>query len=115
MKMYLQAFLVLSVTFVSISAGESLLIVCRHLLQIMHADCTCGDETQKNVRLVGRSKVSGRLEVCRNGKWNTVCGQKFNSTDATVVCRELGFSDQGENYQHSPVSYDNTIGWQCVQ
>lgn len=37
----------------------------------------------------------GRLEVCVNGEWKGMCSQRFNKMDATVVCRELGFSDKG--------------------
>ena len=61
------------------------------------ASCECSrDASEPAVRLVGGSSTrSGRLEVCTEGEWHTVCAQRFNSTDATVVCRELGFSDQG--------------------
>ncbi len=43
----------------------------------------------------GTSCTTGRLEVCVDGQWQSVCAQRFNSTDATVACRELGFSDRG--------------------
>lgn len=56
----------------------------------------CGDTSYVRLR-DGRTANQGRLEVCRNGQWATVCAQRFNKIDATVVCRELGFSDKGND------------------
>ena len=49
------------------------------------------------VRLVnGSTQQSGRLEVCTNNIWGTVCGDGFDVTDAYVVCRELGLGISGK-------------------
>ena len=51
------------------------------------------------VRLVGKdgalssNLVSGRLEIYYNGQWGTVCDDGFGSTETTVACRQLGFSN----------------------
>ena len=47
-----------------------------------------------NLRLINSvgnvSNDDGRLEVFRNGEWETVCDDGFGSTEAAVVCRQLG-------------------------
>ncbi len=37
----------------------------------------------------------GRVEICLNGLWGTVSSSSFDSRDATVACRELGFLQAG--------------------
>ena len=54
-------------------------------------NCTYGD-----VRLVGGStEYEGRLEICINGEWGTVCDYNWGYWDATVVCRQLGYAFTG--------------------
>ena len=37
----------------------------------------------------------GRVEVCLEGSYGTVCDDNFSNTEASVVCRQLGFSENG--------------------
>ena len=58
--------------------------------------CTNGD-----VRLAGvLSSNQGRVEICYNNQWGTVCDNSFTNVDARVVCRQLGFPAIGEPVQN---------------
>ena len=57
-----------------------MVIVCRH----------------GEVRLGGSSyHTIGRVDVCINGTWGTICSTSFTDNDASVVCSDLGYIPYG--------------------
>ena len=54
-------------------------------------NCNYGD-----LQLVGGgASFEGRLEICINNQWGTVCDDQWGNNDAMVACNQLGFLTQG--------------------
>ena len=64
------------------------------VLILLHAVCSDGD-----IRLVnGRLATEGRVEICRNNSYGTICDDLWDVLDARVACTQLGYAGLGTLY-----------------
>ncbi|XP_049330410.1 deleted in malignant brain tumors 1 protein-like isoform X8 [Astyanax mexicanus] len=76
--------------YVNCSGSESSVKHCRSAGWVEQICNRLAGVICSGVRLVGRSRCSGRVEVLHGESWVTVCDADFDQQDAEVVCRELG-------------------------
>ena len=78
---------------------------------LIHSDvCTDG-----KIHLHGSTNVFvGRVEMCVDGTWTTICDEYWDDNDARVICQQLGHSPYGKltiiNYYFLDTFY-RSIGW----
>jgi len=47
---------------------------------------------QSSLRIVGGvNNMTGRVEICHNNMWRTICDYGWGNVDAGVACRQIGF------------------------
>ena len=50
---------------------------------------------QESYYFIKDELARGRLEVCIEGRYGTVCDDQWDNEDASVACYQLGFSHYG--------------------
>lgn len=64
------------------------------MVSSLASSCVDGD-----VRLVNNDAVDpveGRVEICVNDIWGSMCNRGFNAKEADVICRQLNNGFEGE-------------------
>ena len=57
------------------------------------ASCEQNNATTMIQLVGGRNKFEGRVEICQDGQWKTVCNRGWGDREARVVCRQLEFAE----------------------
>ena len=53
-----------------------------------------------DVRLVNSTTAyEGRVEICYDGVWGSVCDSSWNDRDAAIVCQQMGFQGTSTLYK----------------
>lgn len=82
---------------------------CSHASWGTSTGCTHADDvtlqctSHNNVRLA----TGGRVEVFVNGSWGSVCDATFSLADASVVCKQLGYTGGAPVYGTVPPGSGN--------
>ena len=64
-----------------------IMLLC--IININILECSEGD-----VQLVdGRNEYEGRVEVCHDREWKTICDRMWREEEAKVVCRQLSYPE----------------------
>ena len=65
-----------------------MILIQLHLFLSLNSGCATN-----SLRLVGGTNaLTGRLEICNNNVWGTICDDSFGANDALVACRQLGYA-----------------------
>ena len=97
--------LILTILLVLCFEGSLLVIYILTKFDYFLFSCQCNVYCEHgSLRLInGSSTNQGRLEICLNFVWGTVCYYSFYTNDAKVACRQLGYEvdgGQSENIEY---------------
>ncbi len=58
----------------------------------------CNDTDVRLVQLPGDKENEGRVEYCSGGQWGLVCFESWDTNDARVICRQLGYDVESKGF-----------------
>lgn len=96
------------------TTSESLKLRCEsvsacHFMLEARSDCLDGD-----VRLVnGTTSYEGRVEICYDGVWGSVCDSYWSYWDAAIVCLQLGFQGTSTKYLSKNFKHKTIFNFLC--
>ena len=68
------------------------LVLCLYLSNTVYVQAC----TNLAVRIHGGNRDRGYgVEICVDGTWGTICSDFWDNADASVFCRQLGYSPYG--------------------
>jgi len=71
-------------------------VVWKAITLIFNLSCTVSCTTGQLRLVEGTVANEGRVEICIDAVWGTVCDDFWESTDSRVVCQQLGYLTQGQ-------------------
>ena len=73
----------------------------------------CSGCPEGDIRLVeGNTNLEGHVEICKDNSWGLVCQNSWGTSDARVVCRQLGFSTTGMCHIIIPSYFMGMHAWE---
>lgn len=61
---------------------------CLFLISIIVRECE-----NRDIQLVkGYAASDGEVQICQNGLWTSVCGEKWGYRESRVVCKQFGYN-----------------------
>ena len=73
------------------------------LYLVLNSACLDGDVLLYDGSVLSTSLREGTVLVCYNNTYGTVCDDRWDSIEASIVCGKLGFQNQGKIF-----------AWYCI-